>query len=179
LKELPVRKAARRTRLKYFAILLILACLVFAVWSWPRPPAAESTVEFLGYTTNAMGRLATFRLTSGFRWPIRYGITTRTYPPDGFPRLDSPLPVFTEVPRTVAPGKSDNFSVAVPAGGTPWIVLVRARKVTGTFDDLCAVVQRSLYGAKFRLPVNLDSVAEKIPHEKITTHMLRGPGMSD
>ena len=166
-------------RFTIFGIALILACLVFTVWSLLRKPESRSAVEFLGYTTNATGRLANFRLTSGFKWPIRYGITTQTYPPDGFPLLDSPPPVFTEVPRTVAPGKSDTFSVAVPAGGTPWIVLVGARKVTGKFDDLCYAIQCALYNAKGWLPVNLDSVAEKIPHEKIINYILLGPEMSD
>ena len=166
-------------RLTIFGIALILACLVFAVLCMVHTPDARSTVEFVAYTTNATGRLAEFRLTSGFKWPIRYGIATRAYPPDGFPRLDSPRPVFTEVPRTIAPGKSDTFSVAVPAGGTPWIVLVGARKVTGKFDDLCYAIQCALYNAKGWLPVNLDSIAEKIPHEKIINYILRGPEMSD
>jgi len=78
----------------------------------------------------------------------------------------------------IAPGKSDTFSVAVPAGGTPWIVLVGARKVTGKFDD--SAMRSSVPCTMQRLvPVNLDSIAEKIPHDKIINYILRGPEMSD
>ena len=177
------RRAGYGTRatkcLTLSVIVLVLACLVFAWWSLLRTPAAESAVEFLAYTTNATGRLATFRLTSGFRWPIRYGVATQTNLPNGHPTLNPPLPAFTDVPQRVAPGKSDTFSLPVPSGERHWVVLVGARKVTGLFDDLCMAVHRSLYGAKFWLPMNLDSVADKIPHEKITTHILVGPVMSD
>lgn len=177
------RRAGDGTRatkcLTLSVIVLVLACLVFALWSLLRTPAAESAVEFLAYTTNATGRLATFRLTSGFRWPIRYGVAIQTNLPDGHPTLNPPLPAFTDAPQKVAPGKIGTFSVPVPSGERHWVVLVGARKVTGPFDDLCMAVYRILYGAKFWLPMNLDSVADKIPHEKITTHMFIGPVMGD
>jgi hypothetical protein len=125
-------------------------------------------------TTTGATRYATFRFTSHCGWPVRSQIATELKTETGWPDYRVSLtPIFAGESVAVRPGESCTFTIQVPEHREGWRLLVRSRKVTGTYDTLCYRARQFLFH------IHVDFIAEKIPAYQYTDFITPGPEMSN